>query len=154
MESRFGENGDWNSLKHGSWTTHRPGTTSSSPSSTCTTSGSNPPSTNRRLQQCPGAPTPDHDGAQRKPEADGNLLQLEEHRIFRRVVGIARFFRTLRPDIGFAVKELSHRLAALRVRDFERCKRLCRYLNGTSGFWSVLSKRTRGSRFVLHSGLQ
>ena len=36
----------------------------------------------------------------------------EEHRIFRRVLGIARFLRTLRPDVGFAVKELSHRLAA------------------------------------------
>ena len=54
-------------------------------------------------------------------------------KIFRRVVGIARFLRTLRPDIGFAVKELSHRLAVHRVRDFERCKRFCRYLSKTRG---------------------
>ena len=77
------------------------------------------------------------------PEADGQFLEAEEHRIFRRVAGIARFLRTLRLDIGFAVKELSHRLAAPRVHDFERCKRLCRYLNRTNGL-GVFFPRGRG----------
>ena len=74
------------------------------------------------MQQCSGAATPITTVRSGNSEADGNLLEAEEHRVFRRVVGIARFLRTLRPDIGFTVKELSHRLAAPRVRDFERCK--------------------------------
>ena len=53
------------------------------------------------------------------------------------------FLRTLRPDIGFAVKELSHRLVAPRARDFERCKRLCRYLSRTRGL-GVFFPRGRG----------
>ena len=85
------------------------------------------------MQKCSGAPTPITSVRSGDPEADGQLLEAEDHRIFRRVVGIARFLRTLRPDIGFVVKELSHRLAAPRVRDFERCKRLCRYLSKTRG---------------------
>ena len=76
------------------------------------------------MQKCSGAPMPITSVRSGDPEADGQLLEAEDHRTFR-------FLRTLRPDIGFAVKELSHRLAALRVRDFERCKRLCRYLSKT-----------------------
>ena len=64
------------------------------------------------MQKCFGGPTPITTVRSGNPEADGQLLEAEELRIFRRVVGIARFLRTLRPDIGFAVKELSHRLAA------------------------------------------
>ena len=71
------------------------------------------------------------------------LLEAEEHRFFRRVVGVARFLRTLPLDIGFAVKELSHRLAAPRVRDFERCKRLCHCLSWTRGL-GVFFPRGRG----------
>ena len=85
------------------------------------------------MQKCSGAPTPITTVRSGNPEAHGQVLEAEEHRVFRRVVGIARFLRTLRPDIGFAVKELSHRLAAPRVRDFERCKRLCRYLSRIRG---------------------
>ena len=95
------------------------------------------------MQKCSGAPTPITSVRSGDPEADGQLLEAEEHRIFRRVVGIARFLRTLRPDIGFAVKELSHRLAAPRVRDFERCKRLCRYLSKTRGL-GLFFPRGRG----------
>ena len=85
------------------------------------------------MQMCSGAPTPTTTVRSGNPEADGQLLEAEEHRVFRRVVGIARFLRTLRPDISFAVKERSHRLAAPRVRDLERCKRLRRCLNRTRG---------------------
>ena len=85
------------------------------------------------MQKCSGAPTPVTSVRSGDPEADGQVLEAEEHRIFRRVVGTARFLRTLRPDIGFVVKELSHRLAAPRVRDYERSKRLCRYLSKTRG---------------------
>ena len=85
------------------------------------------------MQKCSGAPTPITTVRSGDPETDGPLLEADEHRIFRRVLGIARFLRSLRPDIGFAVKELSHRSAAPRARDFERCKRLCRYLNRARG---------------------
>ena len=95
------------------------------------------------MQKCSGAPTPITTVRSGNPEADGQLLEAEEHRIFRRVVSIARFLRTLRPDIGFAVKELSHRLAAPPVRDFERCKRLCPHLSRTRGL-GVFFPRGRG----------
>ena len=96
------------------------------------------------MRKCSGAPTPITTVRSGKPEAGGHLLEAEEHRIFRRVVRIARFLRILRPDIGFAVKELSHRLAAPRVRDFERCKRLCRYLNRTRGLGVFFPRGTWG----------
>ena len=95
------------------------------------------------MQKCSGAPTPITTVRGGNPEADGHLLEAEEHRIIRRVVGIDRFLRTLRRDIGFAVKELSPRLAAPRVRDFERCKRLCRYLKRTRSL-GVFFPRRRG----------
>ena len=94
------------------------------------------------MQKCFGAPTPITSVRSGDPKADGQLLEAEEHRILRRVVGIARFLRTLRPDIGFAVKELSHRLAVLWVRDFKCCKQLCRYLSKTRGLGVFFPKRT------------
>ena len=95
------------------------------------------------VQKCSGAPTPITLVRCGNPEADGQLLEAEEHRIFRRVVGIAWFLRTLRPDIAFAVQEPSHRLAAPRDRDFERCKRLCRNLSKTRGL-GMFFPRGRG----------
>ena len=92
------------------------------------------------MQKCSGAPMPITSVRCGNPEADGQLLEAE---VFRRVVGIAWFLRTLRPDIGFAVQELSHRLAAPRDRDFEHCKRLCRNLSKTRGL-GMFFPRGRG----------
>ena len=46
------------------------------------------------MQKCSGAPTPITSVRSGDPEADGQLLEAEDHRIFRRVVGIARFLNT------------------------------------------------------------
>ena len=45
------------------------------------------------------------------------------------------------PCIGLAVKGVSHRLAAPRVRDYESWKRLCRYLNQTRGLGLFFPRR-------------
>ena len=55
------------------------------------------------MQKCSGTPTPITTVRSGNREADGQLLEAEEHRVFRRVVGIARFLSTLRPDIGFVM---------------------------------------------------
>ena len=83
------------------------------------------------METCAPAPTPITTCRAGVAEEDGELLEAADHATFRRVVGIARFLRTLRPDIGYTVKELSHRLSAPRQRDLLRCKRLARYLSGT-----------------------
>ena len=55
------------------------------------------------MKTCSVAPTPIT--SVRKPdEEDGELLGAAQHKIFRRVVGTARYVRILRPDLVFVVK--------------------------------------------------
>eukprot|EP00971_Amphidinium_carterae_P328955 6461117-Amphidinium_carterae.2 len=65
---------------------------------------------------------------------------VEESRIhtYRRVVSIARYLRQYRPDIGFAVKCLSHGLQAPTETEWAMLKRLCRYLAGSVNHGVIL----------------
>ena len=82
------------------------------------------------MTKCSTAPTPI---TSTRTEEDGEDLSKEQHSQYRRAVGIARYLRILRPDIGYTVKELSHRLAAPKDQDAQRLRRLTRYLSGTKG---------------------
>ena len=62
---------------------------------------------------------------------DRKVLGVGDHKIFRRVVGQLLWLGVVRPDIKFAVKELSKRVHQPRVGDARRAKRLLRYVAGT-----------------------
>ena len=86
-----------------------------------------------RLEQAVGVPTPIT--STRIPEdLEGQKLDDEHVQIFRRCVGIARFLRKYRGDLNYTVKELSHALRDPREADWQRLKRLGRYLKETRHF--------------------
>ena len=87
--------------------------------------------TSLNMDNCNLAPTPIT--SVRKPEGgDGEILGPTEGKTYRRVVGIARYLRLLRPDLGFVVKEVSHRLQQPQDDDLKRLKRMARYCSGTT----------------------
>ena len=66
----------------------------------------------------------------RSPD-DGPELDAHDTHVYRSVVGSLRYLRAFRPDLGFAVKELSHGLKTPTEQDWVRLKRVGRYLHGT-----------------------
>ena len=63
-----------------------------------------------------------------------DVLDSEEHTLFRRAVGKVMYAGVVRPDVQFTVKELARRLAAPTAADWLRLKRLLRYLKGTQDY--------------------
>lgn len=65
-------------------------------------------------------------------ESVGEKLSAEQHGLYRSVVGSLLYLACwTRPDIAFAVSELSRFMSAPCVKHFEALKRLLRYLKGT-----------------------
>ena len=53
---------------------------------------------------------------------------------FRSIVGLLMYLSSDRPDCQYATKELSRRLNKATEVDEGACKRMCRYIVGTSSF--------------------
>ena len=53
------------------------------------------------------------------------------HRVHRIIVGKCMWVMGERPDIAFTVKELARCVSGPTEQDWNRCKRLLRYLKGT-----------------------
>ena len=67
-----------------------------------------------------------------RPEDDVDNYDLKpaEHRKFRALAARANHFSMDRPDIQFAVKELCRAMSAPKKRDWDRLRRLGKYLEG------------------------
>ena len=54
-----------------------------------------------------------------------------QHSLFRAVVGKLQYITGVRPDLMFATKCLSYKLASPTLADLTRAKKVLRYLKGT-----------------------
>ena len=80
--------------------------------------------------KCKPMPTPIVQTRQKSDEDEPRLGE-EDRRAYHRCVGILRHLLKYRPDIAFAVHEVSKTLASPRDADLRRLRRLGRYLLGT-----------------------
>ena len=74
-------------------------------------------------------------------EADEKPVDAARQRVFRAVVGKAQWILRARPDVLYAVKDLSRRLEGPREVDYVAAKRLVKYLYGTRDTALVLRPR-------------
>merc|ERR1739836_281449 len=68
-------------------------------------------------------------GDQDKSHVDDKLDD-HKHSVYRALVARANYLAPDRPDIAFAVKELARSMSSPSRGDWERLKRLARYLKG------------------------
>merc|ERR1711884_197451 len=59
-------------------------------------------------------------------------LDEQKHAIYRAITARANYLSPDRPDIAFVVKELARSMSSPTAGDWERMKRLARYLKGRS----------------------
>ena len=85
-----------------------------------------------KMVDCAGSPTPI---IKTRTLEDENDPLTDEGEIwnYRHAVSVARYLRNYRPDLNFAVKELSHGLKSPTREDYNRLKRLARYLQHSDG---------------------
>ena len=62
---------------------------------------------------------------------DEALLDHEQHKRYRRIVGKLQWLAYTRPDIAYSTKELARDLTAPTELSQKRAKHLLRYLHGT-----------------------
>ena len=63
-----------------------------------------------------------------------------QHSLFRAVVGKLQYITGVRPDLMFATKCLSYKLASPTLADLTRAKKVLRYLKGTRELNPFLTK--------------
>ena len=87
------------------------------------------------MLKCRHAATPGTDALRKLIDSE-ELLSPEAHRLYRRIVGQLLWLSSIRPDIQFAVKELSRGLTSPTEDHRTKMKTLLRYLAGnqTDGF--------------------
>jgi hypothetical protein len=75
---------------------------------------------------------------------DVNLLSAQETSLFRTMAGALLWIaRCTRPDIAFAVHQMTRRTHAPRMCDLKMGKRILRHLAGTSEYRLDISKNER-----------
>ena len=82
------------------------------------------------MLKCRRAATPGTDSLRKLIDSE-ELLSPEDHRLHRRIVGQLLWLSSIRPDIQFAVKELSRGLTSPTEDHRTKMKTLLRYLAGT-----------------------
>ena len=82
------------------------------------------------MLKCRHAATPGTDALRKLIDSE-ELLSPEDHRLYRRIVGQLLWLSSIRPDIQFAVKELSRGLTSPTEDHRTKMKTLLRYLAGT-----------------------
>ena len=85
------------------------------------------------MQNAKSAPTPI---IKLRQSSDGDDPIKDDERIwiYRHCVSVARFLRNYKPEVNFAVKELSHGLQAPTEEDYKRLKHFARFLIGSRDF--------------------
>ena len=83
------------------------------------------------LSTCKAAKTPGSDNLKKHFDGSDELLDKPEHKTYRTCVGKLLWLSNIRPDISFAVKELSRYLSCPTVLHFSMLKHLLRYLKGS-----------------------
>ena len=84
------------------------------------------------LTQCRHALAPGSDALRKN--VDVEPLEPEDHKRYRRAVGQLLWLSSVRPDIMYAVKELSRGLSAPTSEHEAKVKHLLNYLAGTKNF--------------------
>ena len=82
------------------------------------------------MVKCRHAATPGTDALRKLIDSE-ELLSPEDHKLYRRIVGQLLWLSSIRPDIQFAVKELSRGLTSPTEDHRTKMKTLLRYLAGT-----------------------
>jgi hypothetical protein len=81
---------------------------------------------------------------------DMNLLSAQDVSLFRTLAGALLWIaRCTRPDIGFAVHQMTRRTHAPRICDFKVGKRILRYLCGTSEYKLEVKRSGVGEKILL-----
>ena len=101
------------------------------------------------MSACKPAVAPGTDTLRKAQEA--RPLSAEDHKRYRRVVGQLLWLCNVRPDIAFAVKELSRGLSAPTSEHECKVKHLLRFLAGTKHFTQQV--RPTLTRSQQHKGL-
>ena len=88
------------------------------------------------MSDCAGSPTP-ITKTRTIDDVSEELADEQEIWNYRHAVSVARFLRKYKPEINFAVKGLSHGLKSPTREDYNRFKRLARYLQHSklAGVW-------------------
>ena len=81
------------------------------------------------LLTCRSATTPGNDTLRKKVEEE-ELLSPEEHKQYRKLVGQLLWLSPVRPDITYAVKELSRSVQSPTCEHQAKLRHLLRYLSG------------------------
>lgn len=91
-----------------------------------------------QLETCNPATTP---GATTTKETveDEELLNVEQHKQYRRMVGKLQWLSYTRPDMAYATKELARGLQQPTVKHQKKLKHLIRYLKGTKHYKFCIS---------------
>ena len=89
------------------------------------------------LSKSKGSNTPGTNTVKR-PLDGVDLLNPDEHRIYRAVVGRLQWICPLRPDLNYPVKELARALSAPTIEDKFKMKHVLRYIKGTLDYSFVL----------------
>lgn len=93
------------------------------------------------MAECKSASTPLSPSVQLTSE-ESNKLDRKDHKQFRRLIGRLTFLVTAtRPDIAFAVNQLSQYLAGPRKIHLEAAKHVLRYVKGTIDFGLTFSAK-------------
>ena len=86
------------------------------------------------MTSCRPANTPGTDALKRTVEEEEEELDALSHREYRKVVGQLLWLTPVRPDLAYAVKELSRGVAKPTLEHTRRLKHLLRYLSGTRDY--------------------
>ena len=89
------------------------------------------------MVKCRTSTTPGNDSLKKKLE-DEYELDRDEHKLYRKLVGQLLWLTPVRPDIAFAVKELSRGVARPTLEHLAKAKHLLRYLSGTQEYCTEL----------------
>ena len=84
-----------------------------------------------QLQYAKAVMTPLTEQKRLNLHAETTACDQVQHSLFRAVVGKLQFITGVRPDLMFATKCLSYKLASSTLADLTRAKKVLRYLKGT-----------------------
>ena len=85
------------------------------------------------LTKCNPSPTPGSTTSKETVE-DEELLDIDQHRLYRRLVGKLQWLSYTRPDMAYSIKELARAIQQPSIKDQKKLKHCIRYLAGTSNY--------------------
>ena len=92
-----------------------------------------------QLETCNPATTPGATTTTKETVEDEELLNVEQHKQYRRMVGKLQWLSYTRPDMAYATKELARGLQQPTVKHQKKLKHLIGYLKGTKHYKFCIS---------------